>query len=287
MLSRADLLTRHGELQTLRQREEPQWRQIARLLRPGDEDIGSGTVKDNFADDIFDSSPLYALENFVGGLYSHATSPTDRWFELGVGDEDLMRWRPVKQWLFRRSNILLQSFSPAVSSYYTEAPAVFSDLGAFGVGSGYSEERPAQGRILDRAIPLSELWFDADFDGNPNTVHRKFRRTVRAAREMFPGKLTTLDERREIEILPCVYPNPDFRAGVLGRAGQAYLSAWASPDVLDFLVYGGYYELPYYVIPWNRRAGPTASGTLRGPTPTCCRRWSARISSPPNSPPSR
>ena len=83
-MDRAWLIDRHNELKTLRQPEERLWKQIAELLRPDDQDFQGKTSNNSAMDEILDSTPLYALEDFTGGMFGQLTNPANDWFGLGI-----------------------------------------------------------------------------------------------------------------------------------------------------------------------------------------------------------
>lgn len=266
-------LSRHAEMKDVRALEEPFWREIAALLRPDDRDFDAHQQRRRDDTAIFDSSPLYALEDFVGGFFSQATNPENRWFELQTPDDDLNKFQPVTAWLWRRTNQMLASFQPAVSPFYAEMPDWYAQIGAFGWSTIYSAERVGEGRITDRAIPIGEAFMDTDADGEVNEFDREFNLTGRQAKRKFkgaPGIDELKDERRYV-FVHAVWPNDDFRPGRMGIKGMRYCNCYVSPDVKDFYVGAGagfeegYYEFPYAPPRWKRRSGrvyPTGPGHI-------------------------
>lgn len=262
MIEARDILARQSELEAIRAPEESRWRQLARILRPDGQDFSAGSEKQRDGTDTFDSTPLYALENFVGGLFGQAVSPADRWFEFTLGqDPDLAAWRPVRAWTWQTANIIYASLSPAVSTFYEEAPAWLADTGAFGLGTLGQEEVVGQQRFIDRAVPLAELFIDVDGAGVVDTVHRRFRLTGRQAKKRW-GEIEGTHDTAKFTFVHAVRPNPDHDPRRLGSF--PYLSTYVSPDLPRFRRDdGGFYELPYHFAMWNRRSGrvyPTGPG---------------------------
>ena len=239
--------------------EEPQWREIAALIKPEERWIGMRVVNPRVADDIFDSAPIQALDTFTGGLFSQSTNPADRWFELGVADKDLQAWGPVKEYLYNFSQLCYASFSPAVSSFYAMVPASWGDLGAFGLGSGYSDLAQGASRFTDISIPLSQTWIETDGMGNLTRFHRDWREKGSNLKRMFGAQAAELDEKREYRICHAVFENPDFKQGALGPRGMAWSSVYCLLESEgqngDWRVEKGYYEMPYWSVPWNLRPG--------------------------------
>lgn len=258
MAERADVLTRHGELREKRALEEAAWRNIAFFLRPDDtsfEPAQPTTRRDDA--EIFDSSPLYANEEFAGGIFSQMSNPANRWFELATApDQDLNRTRPVRQWTWQTANVMYASLRPAASQFYAQAPATFADMGAFGFGVIAQEEMIGQWQIADRSIPISQAYIDVDAAGNVDTFHNAFLWNGRQCKQFFKEK--TPAECRDNQtylIIHAVYPNPDYRDDKQGSAYMRLASCYVSPDLAGLKVEGGYRQLPYHVIGWSRRAG--------------------------------
>jgi hypothetical protein len=245
----------HQEMKRERMREEPQWRDLARMLRPDCQDFDPRSQKDRDGFDSFDSTPLYALDNFVGGIFGEATNPADRWFELGIDDENLMKFAPVKQWLWDAASVIYASLSPAVSQFYSEAPAWIADMGAFGDSFMWQEEYVGENRLIERAIPIGEMFKDVDAAGMTNRLHREFMLTGRRAKYWWRDRAPNMRDDEQAMFVHAVYPNPDFRPRALGPRGMRYLSCYVSPDKRDFSVVGGYHELPGHELQWNKRSG--------------------------------
>lgn len=263
MYDSKDILTRHEEMMALRRSEEPAWRDIARIIRPDDQDFSS-TDSANPPDgaDVYDSAPLHAHSNFVGGMFGESVNPAERWMEFTIGDKDLAKWGPVRDWLWNEASRMYASFSPAVSSFYPEATSWFADGGAFGNGFIYQEEWAGKQRLIDQAIPLGQCCIDVDADGTHNALSREFFLSGRQKKSRFGDYAGQCEESRRYKIVHLVQPNPDYRPGMLGPRGMAFTSSYCSPDDRDFKVDGGYYELPYHALFWSKQAGRTWA---RGP----------------------
>ena len=260
-----DRLDRHGELKGIRAIEEPHWREIAMLMRPDDRDFDAHVQRRRDDTAIFDSTQLYALDDFCAAIFTQLTNPANRWCELTIADQDLLKYQPVAQWLYRHSSKMLATFSETVSPFYTEVMPWLANTGAFGLGTLYNEEIPGQVRIVDRSIPLGETFRDIDDLGFTTTVHREFSLTARQAERKFKRDFKDFGnkDRTRIVFVHAVYPNEDYRPGALGRRGAQYLSEYVSSDVQDFIRDGFYYDMPYQSAEWNRRSGrayPTGPG---------------------------
>lgn len=263
MLDAQEVEKRHEEMRALKQREEPALRDIARIIRPDDQDFSrnSQTDRDNY--DVFDSAPLYALDDFAAGMFTENTNPAERWMELTIADKDLAKWGPVQAWLWGEASLTYASLSPAASNFYPEATGWFGNVGAFGNAFLYQEEWLERKTIIDRNIPIGEAFFDVDAAGNLDGFNREYGLTGRQKKARFGEKYVGANCRDDSRytIIHSVYRNPDFKPGMLGPRGMPFASTYISPDNKNFRVDGGYYELPYHALFWNKRSGrPWATG---------------------------
>ena len=249
------VLERQSELANLRKQEESAWSDIARIIRPDDQNFSGMDNTQPPNDDVWDSTPLYAHDDFVGGLFGESVNPAERWMEFTVEDQELAKWGPVQSWLWGEATRIYASLSPAISTFYSEATSWFADGGAFGNGFIYQEEAPSMDRIVDQAMPLGQIYIDVDFAGQMNTLSRQFFLSGRQKKARFKDYAGECDEKRRYKLTHLVEPNPDWKPGKLGTAGMAFTSTYVSEDDRDFEVKGGYYELPYHGLFWNTQAG--------------------------------
>ncbi|MBR0700167.1 hypothetical protein JQ599_09670 [Bradyrhizobium diazoefficiens] len=254
----SDIEHRHAELKKKRALEEPRWREIARLMQ-SDEDLSGGNRNDQRqpnGDDPFDSTPLYANDDYIGGMFSKATNPAERWFSWGVpADPELAKWKPAKDYLYNYTSVILASIDPAIDNFYMNAPAWFGDMGMFGSGFMFQEEMVGQGRIVTPNLAIAGCYKDVDANGDTDTFHREFRLTGRQAKGKFGDYAPTARDDEEIAFVHAIYPNPEFKPGSPFARYFPYRSCYASPDKKDFGKESGYIEWPVHEIQWSMRSG--------------------------------
>jgi hypothetical protein len=255
----ADIEPRHGELKTVRAREERAWRDLARALRPDGKVLNVSERRDrDDGEDPFDSAPLYALEDFAGGSFTKSTNPAERWFEYGLGPENpKTKFKPVAQWLRNYTNLVYVSFDPAHDNFYLNAPAWFADKGCFGTGFMWQEEIVGGGAFTAFNIPVGQSFKDVDANGMTDTYHREFMLTGRQAKRKWMGSaaVRAFRDDEEIQFVHALYPNPEFKPGNPFARFMAFRSCYVSPDKRDFVIEGGYNEFPLHEIEWTPRSG--------------------------------
>lgn len=249
----------HGDLVTTRAREESRWRDIGRLMQ-ADEDFTSFNQKNNpnEGDDPFDSTPLYAHDDFVGGTFTKAVNPAERWFEYGVpSDPDLQQWKPAQEYLWKFTGLINTSLDPTYDNFYLNAPAWFGDLGMWGTGFSWQEEIVGRRTIMSRNFPVGECYKGVDANGELNRFHREFTLTGRQAKGKWPDDphIKQLRDDQQIKIVLAVYENPEYRPGSPFWWHMRWRSCYVSPDKRDFVVEQGYNEMPVHQIEWSMRSG--------------------------------
>lgn len=254
----SDYEKRHGELEAIRRREEPTWRNLARFLQPDSSlfDVNSKTERDG-SDDPYDSTALYALDDFVGGMFVKANNPAERWFSYTLGlDKALAQYRPVKQWLRDFEDVTYASLDPSRDNFYLAAPAWFAGAGAFGTGHLWQEEVVGAGEIMSVARPIGEIFKDVDANGNLMELHRKFTLTGLQAKREYGGLAPQMRDDESAVFIQALARNDDYRPGAIGPRGKPITSCAVSPDKRNFFIEGmGFNEWPVHEIEWSKRSG--------------------------------
>lgn len=257
MTDLAILDKRHDELVTDRRRHEPRWRDLARILRPDEQEFSAAENRKDEVLETFDSTPLYAHEEFVNGMFSEAMNPADRWYEFEIEDKAKQKFAPVKQWLFDAASTVAASLGPQVATFYMEAPAALGDMAAFGPGCLYQEEDLKTRSVIDRAVQVGHVYVGRDGFGRIDTVHNEMRLTGRQMKGRWRNVPEDARDDSNYTVLHCVRPNvDDYDPRQLGPAGKPYASTFYARELKDkWRVDGGYHELPYHFLEWDRRAG--------------------------------
>lgn len=247
----------HQQMRNERQREEPRWRDLARFLRPDNQSFNATEKRErDGGDDPFDSTPLYAADDFAGGMFVKAINPAERWCWIGIDDDDLAKFKPVKQWLWNYTSAILTSLNPGYDNFYLSAPAWFGDMAAFGNGHLWQEEMVGQRQIMSNARPIGEIYKMVDANGTTIALNREFRLNAKQARFEFGDRSPHMRDGEEAVFVHVIARNENFVPGALGPRGKVWRSCVVSPDKRDFYQErGGYNELPCHELTWNMRSG--------------------------------
>jgi Bacteriophage head to tail connecting protein len=258
-------MKRWEELKTDRADHEQLWNDIARLFRPQRGGFGLSNPADRTLEKPLSSAPIHAQNNFSAGLYGTLTNPANRWFGLSTDDPDANEWHENKIWLDTATNIILASFAPSNSTFYTSAQQVYGDVAAFGNAAQYDEVRTAERKIIDVTVSLSEIVYDIDAFGLVCEVVRKFMLTAQQAIDMFgaeyqalPAKLIKAAEkgdRTRHAFYHHVGKNSMYRQGKLGPAGKRWFSHYCCEVDCTLIRVSGYDDMPFFAPRWDVDTG--------------------------------
>ena len=101
-----------GQLDTVRSKHMPIWRDLADYILPMrtrfvTDDKNRG---DRRSQKIVDGTPIQAVRTLKAGMSSYVTPPTRPWFNLTTPDPDMADYGPVKDYLFNSAQALRDLF---------------------------------------------------------------------------------------------------------------------------------------------------------------------------------
>ena len=174
---RQQLVTRLGQLKAERATWFAHWSELTTYLLPRNgryfiQDRNKGWRRHN---NIYDSTGTKALRTLAAGLMGGLTSPARPWFRLGVNDQDLMQYAPVKQWLADSTAIMLAIFQR--SNTYRALHSIYEELGAFGTAANIVQD-DFNNVLHHYPLTAGEYCIATDWQGNVCTLYREFERPV-------------------------------------------------------------------------------------------------------------
>lgn len=259
-----ECIRRWGELKSDRSRFEADWEDIARLIRPQRGGFGLSNSATRQLEKPLSSEPILAQSAFAAGIYSAITNPANRWAGLETPDQELNNWHDMAVWIDKSTRIVMNSFRPEVSAFYSSTFQAYSDLAAFGNAAGYDEIDEGSRRFIDQTISLAEVVWDIDAHNRVVEVIRKFHLTPRQARAMFdgkgtlPAKIIEMEEKGQTEKLVFyhhVVRNYGFEKGRIGARGKAWASRYVAECDEALIREAGYDDMPFYAPRWDVDSG--------------------------------
>ena len=252
----AEVLEGYDRLKGARGTWETHWQEVAERVWPTMAEMtGWRTPGEKRSEKIFDSTAQRALPRFAAAMDSMLTPATQLWHGLQTGIPELDDDISVRRWCDSIRDILFRQRYAPTANFASQAFECYMSLGAFGTSAMFIDEIPGV-TLRYRAIPLSELVIDLDHTGRVDTVYRSFQLTARQAAQVpsWQGKVprsilaqlkTTPDTM--FEFVHCVKPNPDYKQGMAGGEGMAYMSRYVSRQDNALLDESGYRVMPYAV----------------------------------------
>ena len=124
------------QLYSDRSKYEPLWRRLSRYINPyrGRFHEEGGNREGSRRDySLLDTFPTRSVNRCSAGLHSGLSSPAQRWFKLGLKDEELARYYTVKLWLNQVEDILYKVH--AQNNTYAMLDNLYAELPQFGTGA--------------------------------------------------------------------------------------------------------------------------------------------------------
>jgi len=250
------------------------WNISAQFVMPAwDNFIGEFAEGVNRNTRIFDSTGIIANERFAAAMEAMLTPRSQIWHKLKADDEELNDNPAVQRYLDEVNKILFAARYHPEANFASQTDECYMSLGAFGNNLLYVDE--ITGRCLRyRSIPLSELVWALNHQGQVDSVYRKFKYTAKQAADHWgPDKLPKTVARAlekskftEFDFLHAIKPNSDYEPFCYGDRGKRY-ECWyiflGDKSVIDR---GAYRCFPCAVGRYRMAPRETYG---RGPATTC------------------
>lgn len=215
-----------------------------------------------------DSTGMMALARFQAICDSLLTPRNSKWHMLGANDDYVMKDRQTRLWFETATNLLFKYRYSPIANFASQNSMVFRSNGAYGTGgmmidSYRSDVNPSRG-VRYQAIPVGQLYFSENDQGEIDRVYRHLRYTARQITQRwkdvdFPesvlGKLRS-NAQMPFDIIHCVKPRgDDFERGRLDARGMRFSSTYVLMDGRHILQEGGYHSFPFAISRYTQSAG--------------------------------
>jgi hypothetical protein len=246
------LLSRFDRLQGQRENWETHWQEVADYMQPRKADVTKRRARgDKRMEQVFDSSPIQAVELLAASLHGMLTNPSTPWFTLRFKDEEVQNEDEAKLWLEASTDAMYTAFNR--SNFQQEIFELYHDLITFGTAAMFIEEDDDD-IIKFSTRHINEVFIAENDKGRIDTIYRKFKISARAAIQKF-GEAVSADVQtkakkdpyEEIEILHAVYPRSDFNPNKKDKANMPFESVYMEYKNGNELSVGGFREFPFVV----------------------------------------
>lgn len=208
---------------------------------------------------IINGTASAALRVISAGMHSGLTSPSRPWLRLGLMDEELMEYGPVREYLHMLTKGMLEVFNR--SNFYTSMHTLYKELVPFGVAAELTQES-FDTVINCRPFTIGEYVMALDANYRPSILHRQFSMTARQMVEKF-GEDNVSDQVKQLvksrngekrfELIHVIQPNDDRDRAKGDFRGMAYKSVYfeLAGDHNKVLRESGYKTIPFVAPRWD------------------------------------
>ena len=134
-----NLLSRYERLEGQRQNWETHWQEVADYMQPRKADVTKQRARgDKRMEQVFDSSPIQAVELLAASLHGMLTNPSTPWFTLRFKDVEIDNEDEAKLWLEASTEAMYTAFNR--SNFQQEIFELYHDLITFGTAAMFIEE---------------------------------------------------------------------------------------------------------------------------------------------------
>jgi len=247
-----NLLSRYERLEGQRQNWETHWQEVADYMQPRKADVTKKRARgDKRMEQVFDSSPIQAVELLAASLHGMLTNPSTPWFTLRFKDEDIDNEDEAKLWLEASTDAMYTAFNR--SNFQQEIFELYHDLITFGTAAMFIEEDDDD-IIKFSTRHINEVFIAENDKGRIDTIYRRFNISARAAIQKFGESVSsdvqgkaTKNPYDEVEILHAVYPRSEFNPNKKDKANMPFESVYIEYKNGNELSVGGFKEFPFVV----------------------------------------
>jgi len=283
MTKREQVERRLVELKAERESFFPHWQELTKFLSPRTgRYLTTNKSKGAKANDaIINSCATTSLRTLKSGMHAGMTSQSRPWFRLTIEDDDLMKFKPVKEWLFEMESRMRTVF--AKSNFYNVMPQIYGATGGHGTAAMCILE-DQESIIRCYPFPVGSFFIALNDRLKCDTLYRVFSMTVRQmvmrfGLENVSNTVRTLWDRssyeQQVEVAHAIEPNVGRDFTKLNASEKPFRSVYWEPagrKEQAFLSESGFDEFPVMAPRWDVEGddvygyspGMDALGTVKG-----------------------
>lgn len=254
------------------------WNTSAQFCMPAwDNFIGEWAEGVNRNTRIFDSTAITANERFAAAMEAMLTPRSQVWHKLKPDDEQLDENPRVSRYLDEVNKILFAARYHPRANFASQTDECYLSLGAYGNNLLFIDELVGE-CLRYRSVPLSEIVWALNHQGQVDSVYRKFRYTAKQAIDHWGGKARVPPavsrayesgagaKFQEFEFLHVIRPNSDYNPLGYGDRCKQFDSWYIGLNDRSLIERSGYRVFPCAV--GRYRVAPRENYG-RGPATTC------------------
>lgn len=241
------------------------WQDLKDLVRPVTSHFAMDNTRGQLNNNkIFDGTAVWANEQFAAALHSFLTSPSTRWFTLGLlGVSPDEMDGGSRAWLEFVSDLIFAEYSHPAVNFNPTIHESYLDIGSFGTAVLYQTYDRGRGHLVFRAFPLADCHINEDKDGFVDTVYRTVKWSTRQLEQRFgadnlPPLINKEKEKRQDKdwtIIHAVFPRVDRDTKKFTKTNMPVASMWICKETKEVIENSGFEEFPYHAPRWTKLAG--------------------------------
>ena len=192
----------------------------------------------------------------LGTILQGSVTPRDQsWIDVQASDRDLNEQRDVREWFEIVNEVIWNTIYNPRTGWERSSGEVYRDLGTFGGAAIFNATRPTDGSMLFSAIPLKDVWIEANAFQELSTFYVQREYMIYQVMQMFgTDQRLSLDTRRKIQdgkltdkikLLHYVTERHDRDPNKRDRLNKPWLSIWIEVDAKHLIEEGGFDFKPY------------------------------------------
>lgn len=243
------IISRLAELKAERSQFESQWNDIdERIAGPAMFNRENATPGEKRGMKMFDSTAMIGIDRFAATMSSLMTPQNEQWHKLemeGESDHD------AKVYTEEVTDIIFKARYASRSGFPSQIHEFYKGLARY--GTAILAINDIQG-IRYRNLSLTEICLEENWQGQVDTIYRRYPLTARQAvqqfREKTPEKIARVAETKPSEkfwFVQKVFPNKEVDPDRLDFKGMRFASYDICEQEQVIVDEGGYREFPFTI----------------------------------------
>lgn len=256
------VIREYNELAGVRGNWDSHWQEIAERLWPMHARLFQArgwyqSEGEKRNEQIFDSTPVVALQRFGAILDSMMTPQNSVWHKLRPDQEELLLDYDTKLWFDLVNKLLFKHRYAPTANFAGQNQVNYKSIGAYGNSCMFVDALQGQRDVGIRykSCHMSSVYFRENHQGIVDSVYRFFQMTARQALQVWPESTperirSVADSRpdQQFAFIHCVKGRQDYDPRRKDSKGLPFASYYVSYDGGHALLdEGGYRTFPYAI----------------------------------------
>lgn len=238
------------------------WEDLARYMLPRRAGFVTQFVPgERRTEEIFDGTAMQAARGLANAAFSMMMPEGDQWLFIRTADDELGQMDAVREWIDRAEERQINAMYNPRARFRESIGEALLDLVVFGTAVIFIGRSRELDHLTYQTLHLKDTLIGYSDEGNPDTIFREHRYTVRQAAQKFgEDKLSDalkqrlknnsgIDERVSFDHVVTPRSNGDDNS-LLAR-NMAFAELWIERDAENVVAEGGFREFPFAVPRWD------------------------------------